>query len=297
LLASSAVAGPPTAAAAAQQRPAARRRPRTVIQATDGWRALHLGDLWRSHEIVYFLAWRDVKVRYKQTVLGVVWAVLQPLVGMAVFTVLFGRLARLPSDGVPYWLFAYVGLLPWLYFANAVTKLSVSIVANTDLISKVYFPRLAIPLAGVAIGLIDLAVGLVLLAALLLFHGATPVIGVLLLPVLVAFATVAALSVGLWLAALDVHYRDIRHVIPFLLQVWMFATPVVYPTTLVPERYRVFYGLNPMVGVVDGFRWALLGNTPLPIASIGVSGAAVALLLVTGLFYFRRMERTFADVI
>lgn len=267
------------------------------IQPSHGWRALDLRELWRYRDLVYFLAWRDVKVRYKQTALGVAWALLQPLVAMGIFTLFFGVLIKVPSDGLPYALFAYTGLLPWTYFANAASNASGSLVANTNLVSKVYFPRLAIPLSSVLAGLIDLAVGLGLFLLLLVAFGVTPTPNLVWVPAFVALTMLTALSVGVWLSALDVEYRDVRYAIPFLIQVWMFATPVVYPASVVPEQYRALYGLNPMAGVVEGFRWALLGQRDAPGPLLAVSVGVMVLTLVSGLFYFRRMERTFADVI
>ncbi len=269
----------------------------TVIEGTRGWRALDLRELWRYRELIYFLAWRDVKVRYKQTALGVAWVVLQPLIAVAIFTFVFGNLARIPSDGASYALFAYAGLVPWTYFATATASASGSLVANTNLVSKVYFPRLVIPLAGVAAGFVDLAINLVLLLVLLLVSGVSLTPAVLFVPLLVAVTVLTALSVSIWLSALDVQYRDVRYAIPFVIQVWMFATPVVYPASLLPERWRVLAGLNPMAGVVEGFRWALLGKTEPPGPVMAVSLGVVLVVLVTGLFYFRRMERTFADVV
>ena len=269
----------------------------TVIEPTRGWRALDFRELWRYRELVYFLAWRDVKVRYKQTALGVAWAILQPLVALAIFTFVFGTLAKLPSDDMPYALFAYAGLVPWMYFANATSNASGSLVANTNLVSKVYFPRLVIPVAGVVGGLVDLAINLALLIVLMLAFGGAVTINLLFVPLLVLGAVLTALSVSVWLSALDVQYRDVRYAIPFLIQVWMFATPVVYPSSLLPERWRALAGLNPMAGIVEGFRWALLGKTEPPGPMLGVSLVVVVVVLVTGLFYFRRMERTFADVV
>jgi lipopolysaccharide transport system permease protein len=256
-----------------------------------------LRELWHYRDLIYFLAWRDVKVRYKQTALGVAWAILQPLAAMAVFTVFLGGLVHVPSDGLPYPLFAYVGLLPWTYFANAAVGASSSLVANTNLVAKVYFPRLAVPLAAVLAGVIDLGVGLALLFGLLAVFGVSPGAGLLLVPVFVGLTMLAALAVGVWLSALDVQYRDVRYAIPFLMQVWLFATPVVYPASLVPAQYRAVYGLNPMAGVVEGFRWAMLGQTEFPGCLLAVSTLVIAAVLVSGLFYFRRMERIFADVI
>ncbi|MGI9145094.1 MAG: ABC transporter permease [Chloroflexota bacterium] len=272
-------------------------RPVFRIQPSSGWRTLDLGSLWKYRELVYFLAWRDVKVRYKQTALGVAWAILQPLAAMAVFTVFLGSLVHVPSDGLPYPLFAYVGLLPWTYFSNAAIGASSSLVTNTHLVSKVYFPRLVIPIAAVLAGLVDLGIGLVLLVGLLLVLGVSPGAGLLTLPLFVFLNILAALAVGIWLSALDVQYRDVRFAIPFLIQVWLFATPVVYPASIVPEQYRALYGLNPMAGVVEGFRWTLLGGTPLSGPLLAVSVTVVLTMLLTGLLYFRRMERTFADVI
>lgn len=274
-----------------------KRRKVLRIQPSSGWRALDIRELWQYRDLIYFLAWRDVQVRYKQTALGVAWAILQPLAAMAVFTVFLGALVHVPSDGLPYALFAYVGLLPWTYFANAATGASSSLVANTNLVSKVYFPRIAIPIAAVLAGLVDLAIGLVLLAGLLVFFGATPGGGLLLLPLFIALAVLTALAVGVWLSALDVQYRDVRYAIPFLIQVWLFATPVVYPASVVPQQYRAIYGLNPMAGVVEGFRWALVGRTDFPGPLLVVSIVVVTTVFLSGIFYFRRMERIFADVI
>ena len=268
----------------------------TVVEASHGWRAFDFRELWRYRELVYFLAWRDVKVRYKQAALGIAWALLQPLLAMAIFTIL-GSLANLSSEGVPYPIFAYTGLLPWLYFANATGNASGSLVANANLISKVYFPRLVIPLAGVMAGLVDLGVGLLLLLLLLIPFGIVPGPGLLLLPILVLLAMLTALSVSIWLSALDVQYRDVRYAVPFLIQVWMFATPVLYSPELIPEKYRALIGLNPMTGVVEGFRWALLGTAVSAGPLMTLSIAVTLCILVTGLFYFYRMERSFADIV
>jgi lipopolysaccharide transport system permease protein len=267
-----------------------------VVEPSRGWRAFDLRELWRYRELVYFLAWRDVKVRYKQAALGIAWALLQPILAMAIFSIL-GSLANLSSEGVPYPLFAYTGLLPWLYFANATTNASGSLVANANLISKVYFPRLVIPLAGVLAGLVDLGIGLVLLLLLLVPFGITPGPGLLLIPFLVLLAMLTALSVSIWLSALDVQYRDVRYAVPFLIQVWMFATPVLYSPELIPEKYRTLLGLNPMTGVVEGFRWAILGTAASPGPLLIVSIAVTVVVLISGLFYFYRMERSFADIV
>jgi lipopolysaccharide transport system permease protein len=267
-----------------------------VFEASRGWRAIDFQELWRYRELIYFLAWRDVKVRYKQAALGITWALLQPVLAMAIFTVI-GSLAHLSSEGVPYPLFAYTGLLPWLYFANVASNASGSLVANANLISKVYFPRLVIPLAGILAGLVDLAVGLVLLIFLLIPFGVTPGPGLVFVPLFVLLAMVTALAVSVWLSALDVQYRDVRYAVPFLIQVWMFATPVLYSPELLPEKYRGLLGLNPMTGVVEGFRWALLGQVSEPGPLVGVSVVVTLLILVTGLVYFHQMERTFADIV
>lgn len=269
----------------------------TEIRPSKGWRAIDLSELWRYRELIYFLAWRDVKVRYKQTVLGVVWALLQPVVAMLIFTIFLGQLAKIPSDGVPYALFAYTGLLPWTYFATATTGASSSLVANANLISKVYFPRLVIPMASVVAGLVDLAVGGLLLVVLLPAFGVPPSARLLLVPLFVALAFITALAVAMWLSALDVQYRDVRYAIPVLVQLWLFATPVVYPASLVPESYRMLLGLNPMAGVIEGFRWSILGRGDAPSGLLLVSVIVVAATFVSGLIYFRRMERGFADVI
>jgi lipopolysaccharide transport system permease protein len=273
------------------------RLPVHTIAPSRSWAPLRLGEIWEYRELLYFLVWREVKVRYKQTTLGVAWAVIQPLFTMIVFSIVFGRLAKLPSDGVPYPVFAYCALLPWQLFAFALTESSNSVVANQRLITKVYFPRLIMPLAAVSTGLADFAISFVVLLALMAYYGIVPGMAVWTVPAWALLAVLTALSMGLWLSALNVRYRDIRYTIPFLTQVWLFATPVAYATTMVPETWRPLYALNPMVGVVDGFRWALLGTVAWPGPTVFVSMAAVAVLLVSGLFYFRRMERTFADVV
>jgi lipopolysaccharide transport system permease protein len=268
-----------------------------VIQPSRGWVALRLRDLWEYRELLYFLVWRDVKVRYKQTVLGVAWAILQPFLTMVVFSVFFGRLAKVPSDGIPYPVFAYTALLPWQLFAHALTESANSLVENEKLITKVYFPRLVIPIAAVLAGLVDFAIAFMLLLVMMVYYGIVPTAAVLTLPLFLLLAIATALAVGLWLSALNVQYRDVRYTIPFLTQFWLFATPIAYPSSLVPEPWRALYGLNPMAGVVEGFRWALLGKAggvgPLMI----VSALAVGVLLFGGLVYFRRMEKTFADVV
>ena len=271
--------------------------PVTVIEPSKGWVSLRLGALWRFRELLYFLIWRDVKVRYKQTLLGAAWAILQPLLTMIVFSIFFGKLARMPSDGVPYPLFAYVALVPWTFFANGLTLSSNSLVSNQTLLRKVYFPRLVIPVSAVASGLLDFAIAFVALLGLAARYGVTPTANMLWLPVLVLLALVTALGVGLWFAALNVLYRDIQYIVPFLVQVWLYATPIVYPSSLVPERWRTLYAINPMVGVVEGFRWTLLGTGTAPGPMILVSAAAALVTLIGGLFFFRRMEKSFSDVV
>jgi lipopolysaccharide transport system permease protein len=253
--------------------------------------------LWDYRELLYFLAWRDVKVRYKQTGLGVAWAVLQPLLGMVVFTVFFGRLAKVPSDGVPYPIFSYTALLAWQLFAYSITESSNSVVGNERLITKVYFPRLVIPMASILAGLVDFGIAFVLVIGMMTYYHLHPGWEILSLPLFIVFELATALGVGLWLAALNVQYRDVRYTVPFLVQFWMFASPVVYSSTLVPVRWRPLYGLNPMAGVVEGFRWALLRKQPAPGAMFAVSSIVVAALLVSGLYYYRRMEKNFADVV
>jgi lipopolysaccharide transport system permease protein len=279
------------------ERPPAAPRPLVRIRAGTGWRALNLAELWRYRELLWFLALRDVQLRYKQTVLGLAWVVLQPLVTMLLFTFVFGKLGGLPSDGLPYPLFVLAGLLPWQLFSYALTQSSNSLVSEQRLITKVYFPRLVIPLASVLAGLADFAAAFVLLIAGMLWFRVLPPWSVLAVPLLVVFAVLAALSVGLWLSALNVQYRDVRYTIPFLNQSWMFLTPVAYPSSIVPEAYRPLYGLNPMAGVVEAFRWALLGTAEPPWGVMAVSAVIVLVLFGGGLLYFRRMERTFADVV
>jgi len=271
--------------------------PVLLIRPSQGWSALNLRDLWRYRELVFFLTWRDISVRYKQTVLGAAWAIIQPFFTMVVFSVFFGRLGKVPSDGIPYPLFAYCALLPWQLFAFSLTEASNSLVANERLITKVYFPRLAIPLSATLAGLVDFAIAFVVLLGMLIFYDIRPTAAICFLPLFVLLAIVTALGVGLWLSALNVQYRDVRYTIPFLTQVWLFSTPVAYPSSLIPEPWRALYGLNPMAGVVEGFRWALLGTGNAPGPLLAVSVLAALTVFVSGMFYFRRMERTFADIV
>jgi len=268
-----------------------------TLEPSSGFLRLKLRDVWAYRELLYFLVWRDVKVRYKQTALGAAWAILQPVMTMVVFSVFFGRLAKVPSDGIPYPVFAFAALLPWQLFAYALSESSNSLVSNQNLITKVYFPRLVIPMSAVLAGLVDFAVAFVILLGMMRYYGIVPTAAIALLPLFVLLAVATALAVGLWLSALNVKYRDVRYTIPFLTQFWLFATPVAYPSTLVPERWRALYGLNPMAGVVEGFRWALLGKSQGPGPLLAVSVGAVVVLLVGGLIYFRRMESTFADIV
>jgi lipopolysaccharide transport system permease protein len=267
------------------------------IEPPSSWPALGLRELWEYRELLYFLTWRDIKVRYKQTALGAAWAIIQPFFLMVVFSLFFGRLAGVPSDGVPYPVFSFCGLLPWQLFAHSLTQSSNSLVGSQNLITKVYFPRLVVPISAVLAGLVDFAIAFVILLGMLFFYGIVPGWQVLALPGLVLLAVMTALAVGLWLSALNVQYRDVRYTINFLVQFWLFATPVAYPSSIVPEKWRAIYGLNPMVGVVDGFRWALLGKPQSPCISLLVSAIVVLLLLAGGLYYFRRLEQQFADVV
>jgi lipopolysaccharide transport system permease protein len=269
----------------------------TVIQPSRGWSALNLRDLWKYRELLYFLTWRDIKVRYKQTVLGAFWAVLQPFLTMVVFSIFFGGLAKVPSDGVPYPIFSYVALLPWQLFAYSLQNAGNSLVGSQSLITKVYFPRLVIPISAVLSGLVDFAIAFLLLIGMMVYYGIPLRWTILTLPLFVLFALATSLAAGLWLSALNVKYRDVRYVIPFLTQFWLFLTPVAYPSSMVPEAIRPFYGLNPMAGVVEGFRWALLGTTGGAGALMVVSVIVVLVLLIGGFYYFRRFERTFADIV
>lgn len=271
-------------------------RPIYLIAPPRGWAPVRLAELWEFRELFAMLVWRQVRVRYKQTALGVAWAVIQPLLTMVVFSVIFGRLAQLPTDGIPYPVFAYCALLPWQLFAYSLTEASNSVVASQQLLTKIYFPRLLLPLASVAVSLVDFSLSFVVFVALLFWFGVVPGAAVLTIPLWTLLAVLTAVAVSLWLSALNVRYRDVRYTLPFLTQIWLFATPVAYSTSMVPDAWRSWYALNPMVGVVDGFRWALVGG-PWPGATVLVSAVGVGVLLVGGAFYFRRTERTFADVI
>ena len=276
---------------------AAAPAPTIVIEPSRGWTGLKLRELWEYRDLLFFLAWRDISVRYKQTILGAAWAIIEPFFSMVVFSLFFGRLAQIPSDGVPYPIFSYAAMLPWTYFANAMTNSSNSLVGSANLLTKVYFPRLVIPLASVIPPAIDFAIAFVVLLGMMAFYGIAPTWHVLWLPAFLLLALITALGVGLWLSAMNVQYRDVRYAVPFLVQFWMFASPVTYPSSIVPEAWRALYGLNPMAGVIEGFRWALLGTETSPGPLIAVSVGAALVLLVSGAYYFRRMERTFADVV
>lgn len=274
-----------------------RQSPILNIEPSNTWVSLKLGELWQYRELLYFLIWRDIKVRYKQTALGAAWAIIQPLFSMLIFSLFFGRLAKMPSDGIPYPLFSLAALVPWTFFANGLNQSSNSLVASANLLKKVYFPRLVIPIATVLAGVVDFALSFVVLLGLMAFYGITPTINLLWMPLFLLLALVTSLAVGLWMSALNVKYRDVRYIVPFVIQVWMFSTPIVYPSSLLPASWRTIYGLNPMVGVVEGFRWALLGTNTAPGFMIAVSATAALLLLIGGAFYFRHMEKSFADIV
>jgi homopolymeric O-antigen transport system permease protein len=271
--------------------------PTVVIAPSEGWRISDLREVWAYRELLYFLAWKDLKLRYKQTVLGAGWAVLQPFSTMVVFTVFFGRLGGLPSDGLPYPVFTYAALLPWMLFAHILTQGSQGVVTHQDLVTKVYFPRLLVVLAPVGVALVDFAIAFTVLLVMMLWYGLPFGPAVLAVPLFVALAIVAGVTISVWLAAANVRYRDVRHALPFLTSLWLFASPVAYPASLVPEHWRWLYGLNPMAGVIEGFRWALLGGSGMPLPLVTASSAVTLMLLLGGLVYFARVERTFADVV
>jgi lipopolysaccharide transport system permease protein len=267
------------------------------IKPSRGWVPINLRELWEYRELLYFLTWRDVKVRYKQTALGAAWAIIQPFFTMVVFSLFFGKLAKIPSDGVPYPIFSYAALVPWTFFAHGLTQSSNSLVGSANLIKKIYFPRLIVPLSSVLSGAVDFALAFLVLLGMMLYYGVVPTSNLYLLPLFFLLALVTSLGVGLWLSALNVEFRDVRYVVPFLVQFWLFSTPIAYPSSLLSEPWRTLYGMNPMVGVVEGFRWALLGTNTAPGPIIIVSTLMALALLVGGAFYFRRMEKTFADIV
>ena len=267
------------------------------IRPSRGWRHVNLVEVWQYRELLYFLSWRDIKVRYKQTALGAAWAIIQPVLTMAVFSLFFGKLANMPSDGIPYPLFTYAALVPWMFFANGLIQSSNSLVQNANMLKKIYFPRLIIPIATIVSGAVDFMLAFVLLLFMMGVYGIAPTVNVVWLPFLLVLGISTALGVGLWLSALNVQFRDVRYVIPFLTQFWLFATPIAYPSSLLPEPWRTVYGLNPMVGVVEGFRWALLGTQTVPGLMVAISAVVSLTLLTSGFFYFKRMEKTFADTV
>lgn len=267
------------------------------IEASRGWVSLKLAELWEYRELLYFLTWRDIKVRYKQTALGVAWAIIQPFFTMLIFYFSFGKLAKVPSDGLPYPLFCYAALAPWSFFSNGLAQSSNSLVGNSNLITKVYFPRLTIPLATVLSGVVDFALAFLLLLGMMAWYRVAPSIQVIFLPLFLLLALATSLGVGLWLSALNIKYRDVRYVVPFVTQFWMLATPIAYPSSLLSEPWRTIFGLNPMSGVVEGFRWALLGTRQAPGGLLLASSIASLVILIGGAFYFRRMEKTFADIV
>jgi len=271
--------------------------PRTRREPSKGWAWPKLRELWEYRELLFFFAWRDIKVRYKQTVMGALWAIIQPFFTMVIFSLFFGRLAKVPSDGLPYPIFSYAALVPWTFFANALTQASNSLVLSANMIKKIYFPRLALPIATVLAGVIDFVLAFMVLLGMMLFYGLVPTLNVLWLPLFLLLALVTSLGVSLWLSAMNVQFRDVQYTIPFLTQAWLFVTPIAYPSSLLSEPWRTLYGLNPMAGVVEGFRWALLGTDTAPGPMTIVSALVALTLFVSGAFYFRRMEQSFADVL
>lgn len=267
------------------------------IVPSKGWRGINFHELWRYRELLYFLTWRDIKVLYKQTILGAGWAIIQPLFTMLIFTLFFGKLAKMPSDGIPYPIFSFAALVPWTFFANGLAKSSQSLVNESNLIKKVYFPRLVIPMSAVLSSVVDFVLAFIVLLIMMFIYRIVPSLALLWLPAFILLAIITSLGVGLWLTAMNVQFRDVRYTVPFLVQAWMFATPIAYPSSLLSEPWRTIYGINPMAGVIEGFRWALLGTNSAPGPIIYVSAAVAAIVLVSGAFYFRRMEKTFADVV
>ena len=267
------------------------------IEPARAWPPLNVREIWDHRELIYFLVWRDIKVRYKQTVLGTGWALIQPLFTMLLFSFFFGRLAKVPSDGIPYPLFSFTALIPWMYFANSLTQASNSLVSNSSLIKKVYFPRLAIPISKVLSALIDFVLGFMLLLGMALYYGIHPTIRIAWVLPLLLLAMITSLGASFWLSALNVSIRDVEHTLPFLVQIWLYATPIAYPSSLLPAKWRTLYGINPMVGVVEGFRWALDGANSTRGPMLAVSAAAAVAMLVSGAYCFRRLEKSFADVL
>ncbi len=270
--------------------------PTLVIRPPRKWVPIDFSELWSYRELLYFFVWRDVKIRYKQTGLGVAWAVIQPLFTMVIFSVIFGGFAQIPSEGIPYPLFTLAALLPWQLFSEGLTRSTLSMVSNAPIMTKVYFPRLIMPIAGILSPIVDFLVAIGILVLMMAYYGFVPTANVVFLPAFILLALATSLGVGLWLSALNVQYRDFQYTVPFLIQVWLYASPVVYSTSMVPEQYQLLYGLNPMAGVIEGFRWALLGTAP-PSGIIGLSVVVVLVLLVSGAFYFKKMEQYFADIV
>lgn len=270
---------------------------KTVIKPSSGWLSLNLKEVWAYRELLFLLAWRDVSVRYKQSIVGIGWAIIQPLMTMFIFTIIFGTFAKLPSDGLPYPVFTYCALLPWNYFARSLGDSSDSLVGSSNLVTKVYFPRLILPLSKVFAGLIDFSLAFMILVGMMIWYRVTPTAGIFMLPVFMLVAMVSALGVGLWLTALNVKYRDVKFIVPFLTQFWMYASPVAYSTSIIPQKWQWLYGLNPMVGVIEGFRWALLGKTAPNTEMMAVSLSILVVVLLSGLIYFKKMEQSFADII
>jgi lipopolysaccharide transport system permease protein len=271
--------------------------PRTRRAPVKGWAGPKLRELWEYRELLFFFVWRDLKVRYKQTVLGAAWAIIQPFFTMVIFSLFFGRLANVPSDGLPYPIFSYAALVPWTFFATALTQASNSLVISANMIKKIYFPRLTLPISTVLAGVVDFVLAFLVLMGMMLFYDLKPTINVVWLPAFLLLALVTSLAVALWLSAMNVQFRDVHYTIPFITQAWLFLTPIAYPSSLLPEPWRTLYGLNPMAGVVEGFRWALLGTDTPPGPMTIVSAVVAVVMLVGGAFYFRRMEQSFADVI
>ncbi len=271
--------------------------PVTIIEPSAGWRLLDVRELWQYKDLLWFLVWRDIKIRYAQSVLGIGWAVIQPVINMIIFTVIFGNMAKLASDGVPYAIFSYTALVPWTYFSSALTSSSTSLISSRSMLTKIYFPRLLIPLAPVFSKLLDFGIAMLLLFGLMVYFGTAPTVGVLLLPILVLLMMLTAAGTGMWLTALAIQYRDVKYALSFVVRLLMYASPVVYPVSLIPAQFRILYGINPMTGVIEGFRSALLGTVSMPWDLLGVGTLVAVMLFVSGAFYFRRMERTFADVV
>ena len=268
-----------------------------IIKPSHGWAALNLRDLWLYRELIFFMTWRDLKVRYKQTLLGASWAILQPFLTMIVFSIFFGNLAKVPSDGVPYPIFSYTALIPWTLFSKALQDASRSLVANSHMITNIYFPRMILPLSSVMAGVVDFLIAFIVLLGMMVFYNIFPTVNVWVLPIFLLLALVTAVGVGLWLSALNVLFRDINYILPFLTQFWMYLTPIAYPSSMVPSKWQAIYALNPMTGVVEGFRWALLGTGQPPGIMTLISSIVAVVLLISGMFYFRRMERLFADMV